>query len=149
LEQHEIVTATRPEAPIIVSVCVACRAKGAPLDASPGPALRADIEAGLLAQGIAASVRPVQCLSVCQRPVTVAVAAADGFTFFFGDLEGAEAADALCSFVGDYATRSHGFVPWKARPALLRAKIIARLPPPGWSPSDGRAPDQPAKEPIA
>ena len=130
--------ACRPGVPL-VSVCISCRAKNA--DAPPpGRLVEGAIAAALARHDIEALVRPVQCLSVCSRAATVAVQAADGYTFLFGDLETLEDADALAAFVAAYAKADYGFVPWRARPLELRSKIVARLPPALWSPADGRQP---------
>jgi predicted metal-binding protein len=88
-----------------------------------------------------AVVRPVQCLSVCKRPVTVAVSSADGYTFLFGDLETESGTAALTSFVASYRTSDYGLVPWRERAEVLRKGMVARVPPMAWSPDDGRAPN--------
>jgi predicted metal-binding protein len=87
-----------------------------------------------------ATLRRVQCLGVCKRPATVAVSAPDGYTFVFGDLEPQTGADAIVAFVRSYRGYAHGFVPWSARPELLRSRLVARIPSPGWSPEDGNPP---------
>jgi predicted metal-binding protein len=86
-------------------------------------------------------VRAVQCLGVCKRPATVAVSAPDGYTFVFGDLEPQSGADAVASFVLSYRIVDYGFVPWIARPELLRSRLVARIPSVKWSPEDGHPPD--------
>ena len=85
----------RPGSPL-VSICVSCRAKTA--DAPPpGPAFERFVALALAERAVDADVRPVQCLSVCSRAATVAVQAADGYAFLFGDLEGAADAAALAA----------------------------------------------------
>ena len=85
-------------------------------------------------------VRPVQCLSVCKRPATVAVTSADGYTFLFGDLAQETGTPALASFVQSYRIANYGLVPWRERADVLRKGMVARIPPLHWSPDDGRAP---------
>jgi predicted metal-binding protein len=85
-------------------------------------------------------LRPVQCLGVCKRAGTVAVTAPDGFTFVFGDLDPASAPAALAAFVDAYRAAPYGFVPWRARPEVLRRGLVARIPPAAWSPDDGAPP---------
>ena len=85
-------------------------------------------------------VRPVQCLGVCKRPATVAVTSPDGYTFLFGDLQTDSGSAALLSFVQSYQKSDYGLVPWRERADVLRKGMIARVPPPHWSPDDGRAP---------
>jgi predicted metal-binding protein len=85
-------------------------------------------------------VRPVQCLSVCRRPATVAVTSPDGYTFLFGDLQTDSGSAALVSFVESYQKADYGLVPWRERAEVLRKGMVARVPPLRWSPEDGRAP---------
>jgi predicted metal-binding protein len=86
-------------------------------------------------------VRAVQCLGVCKRPATIAVSAPDGYTFVFGDLEPESGAAAMAAFALSYSMGDYGFVPWAARPELLRSRLVARIPSVKWSPEDGRPPD--------
>jgi predicted metal-binding protein len=66
-------------------------------------------------------VRAVQCLGVCKRPATIAVS--------------------ITAFALSYSMGDYGFVPWAARPELLRSRLVARIPLVKWSPEDGRPPD--------
>jgi predicted metal-binding protein len=86
-------------------------------------------------------VRAVQCLGVCKRPATIAVSAPDGYTFVFGDLEPESGAAPITAFALSYSMGDYGFVPWAARPELLRSRLVARIPLVKWSPEDGRPPD--------
>jgi predicted metal-binding protein len=85
-------------------------------------------------------VRPTQCLSVCKRVCTVALSGEGRYTFLFGDLDPATDAASVVEMARACAAAEHGFVPWKERPEVLRKGMIARVPPPGWSPPDGSAP---------
>ena len=120
---------------VVVSVCTTC--KPAEGDAAIGQTL---LDATRTAIDGAATVRAVQCLGVCKRPATVAVSAPDGYTFVFGDLDPQTGPEAIASFVRSYRGYEHGFVPWSQRPELLRSRLVARIPSPGWSPDDGRPP---------
>jgi predicted metal-binding protein len=86
------------------------------------------------------TVRPVRCLGVCKRPATIAVSAPDGYTFVFGDLDPQNGPAAVAAFVKSYRQADYGFVPWAARPELLRTRLVARIPSALWSPQDGRPP---------
>jgi predicted metal-binding protein len=123
--------------PVMVSVCVTCKTEGG---AVVGPDMYAAVKAALGAAGADVTVRPVQCLSVCKRPATVAVSSMGGYTFLFGDLETEAGTAALTSFVTSYRTSDYGLVPWRERAEVLRKGMIARVPPASWSPDDGRAP---------
>jgi predicted metal-binding protein len=98
------------------------------------------VTAALDARDVAVMVRPVQCLSVCKRPTTVAVTSQDGYTFLFGDLLTDTGPDAVASFVQSYQQSDYGLVPWRERADVLRKGMVARVPPLRWSPEDGRAP---------
>ena len=125
----------KPGSPVIVSVCVTCKA-AQDTEIRHGPALIDALRAAL-ADDVA--VRPVQCLGVCKRPTTVAVSGAQGFTFVFGDLTPVAVGD-IATFVQSYRAADYGFVPWRQRPEILRRSLVARLPPAAWSPDDGSPP---------
>src|SRR5271155_2800654 len=87
--------ASAPSGPVTVSVCVTCKiADGGEL---VGPAMLAAVQAALGNEGANVEVRPVQCLSVCKRPATVAITSPDGYSFLFGDLQTESGAAALAS----------------------------------------------------
>ena len=130
--------ADAPSGPVIVSVCITC--KTADGGTVVGPAMFAAVQAALGKDDANVMVRPVQCLSVCTRPATVAVSSPDGYTFLFGDLQTESGTAALASFVKSYQKSSYGLVPWRERAEVLRKGMVARVPPMRWSPDDGRAP---------
>ena len=47
---------------------------------------------------------------------------------------------ALLEMAQAMVAQPFGFVPWKHRPEALRSRIVARIPPPEWSPEDGASP---------
>jgi predicted metal-binding protein len=129
----------KPSGPVVVSVCTTCRLasdEATRIGARMLEALRPVMQAN--APDV--KVRAVQCLGVCKRPATVAVSAADGYTFVFGDLEPQSAPAAIASFVQSYRGVDYGFVPWIERPELLRSRLVARIPAVAWSPDDGHPP---------
>jgi predicted metal-binding protein len=129
--------ANAPSGPILVSVCITCKAAdGATV---VGPDMFESVKAAIGTSGYV-QVRPVQCLSVCKRPATVAVTSADGYTFLFGDLQTDSGTAALVSFVKSYQKSDYGLVPWRERADVLRKGMVARVPPMRWSPDDGSAP---------
>jgi predicted metal-binding protein len=123
---------------VVISVCITC--KTADGSAVVGPGMFAAVKAAIGDADANVLVRPVQCLSVCKRPATVAVSSADGYTFLFGDLETESGTAALKSFVTSYQASDYGLVPWRERAEVLRKGMVARVPPMAWSPDDGRAP---------
>ena len=128
-----------PAGPVVVSVCISCKAADGS-GAVVGPDMFDALNAAFGDGDAAIMVRPVQCLSVCKRPATVAVTSPDGYTFLFGDLQTDSGSAALVSFVESYQKADYGLVPWRERAEVLRKGMVARVPPMRWSPEDGRAP---------
>jgi predicted metal-binding protein len=122
---------------IVVSVCISCRAAEGANDASPGSDLLTNLRERL-PPGVA--LRPVQCLSVCKRPATVALTGRGRYTYLFGDIDPACGVDDLLACIETYRTREHGYMLWRERPETLRRGVLARIPPPGWQPEDGAHP---------
>src|SRR6202171_5232409 len=127
-----------PAGPVIVSGCVTCKISDR--GAMVAPDMFAAVQAAIGDGDPNVQVRPVQCLSVCKRPATVAVTSPDGYTFLFGDLQTESGTAALVSFVKSYRNSDYGLVPWRERAEVLRKGMAARVPPMRWSPDDGRAP---------
>ena len=133
----EAVRVNVPIGPTFVSVCITCKAADG--GAVVGPDMFEAVKAAI-GSSDHVQVRPVQCLSVCKRPATVAVSSADGYTFLFGDLQTESGTAALVSFVESYQKSDYGLVPWRERAEVLRKGMVARVPPMRWSPDDGSAP---------
>src|ERR1700754_890170 len=127
-----------PGGPIVVRVCITCKTVDG--GALVGPQMYTAVQAAIGQDDANIAVRPVQCLSVCKRPATVAVTSPDGYTFLFGDLQTETGAAALVSFVQSYRKSDFGLVPWRERAEVLRKGMVARVPPLRWSPADGSAP---------
>lgn len=124
---------------VIITVCTSCRAAGTPREEAPGLTLFAN--AAIAAAGHSGvCVRPTQCLSVCKRICAATLSGEGAYTFVFGDLDPAVDAAALVAMATACRDAPFGFVPWKERPEALRKGIIARIPPPDWSPDDGSSP---------
>ncbi|MDQ0315688.1 DUF1636 domain-containing protein [Amorphus orientalis] len=120
--------------PVRLMVCTTCRAPGMPSDdpARPGARLHAALEDRLardpdLAGRIA--IEPVECLSVCKRPCTVAVSGPDRWTYVYGDLDAEHSADTILAGIGLYAETADGIVPWRQRPTEFKKGVVARIPP--------------------
>ena len=129
--------ANAPSGVTVVSVCITCKtADGAIV---VGPDMFESVKAAI-GSSDHIQVRPVQCLSVCKRPATVAVTSPDGYTFLFGDLQTESGTAALVSFVKSYQRSDYGLAPWRERAEVLRKGMVARMPPMRWSPPDGSAP---------
>ncbi len=118
---------------VTIFVCVSCRR---PVESSvegfdqPGIALVDSLRRRLKANGHGdASVEPVDCLAVCERPCTVAFAAAGKWTYLVGDLDPLSHAEEVAGAAASFAASETGIIPWRERPMSFRKGVIARVPP--------------------
>jgi predicted metal-binding protein len=139
-ESAKHLSGAKPGPSTIVSVCATCRASSTETP-RVGEMMLAALVPVLQDQVPDVAVRMVQCLGVCRRPATVSVSAQEGYTFVFGDLDPQSGPPAIAAFAKAYRDADYGFVPWAARPELLRTRLVARIPSVLWSPKDGRPPD--------
>jgi predicted metal-binding protein len=78
-------------------------------------------------------IQPIACMSGCKRACATGLMAGNKVGYVFGDLPpDAAAADAIIQVAALYAASKDGFLPRAARPPLLQAGILARLPPLSW-----------------
>ncbi len=139
-ESPKHLSTVKPGCSAIVSVCATCRVASSSDVPRIGEVMLAALTPVLQDRLPDVLVRTVQCLGVCKRPATVAISAQEGYTFVFGDLDPQTGPDAIAAFVKSYRDADYGFVPWAARPELLRSRLVARIPSVLWSPQDGRPP---------
>ncbi|MEM1047366.1 MAG: DUF1636 domain-containing protein [Pseudomonadota bacterium] len=118
----------------IRSICLRCR--------DDRETISADIRGGArLAQAVlqsgikeaALDVRGVHCLSQCKRPCTVAISGPDRFTYLFGDLDPTCHAQDVVDLAALYVRSPNGFMARNDRPQAMRAGVLGRVPPLGWS----------------
>jgi predicted metal-binding protein len=105
-------------------ICITCRGTG---DDRPGAALLEAVEPRLRDAGIV--VTAVECLSVCKRPCTIALAARGKWTYVIGDLDPLADVNNVVSMARSYDATTDGIVPWRERPAPIRKGTGARIPP--------------------
>ena len=123
------------EAPeTVLSVCTTCRAAGDTAEPRAGARLLAALRAEAEAEPVPGlRIEGVECLSVCKRPCTVAVASPGRWTYVYGDFDALERADesarTILAGLRDYQRTSDGIVPWRARPEAFRKGVVARIPP--------------------
>jgi predicted metal-binding protein len=115
---------------VTIYVCSTCRA---PDDDPDGPRagtrLAAELRRKARRGGLESiAVVPVECLSVCRRPVTVGFAAPGKWTYVYGDFP-AGSADEILAAAARYAAADEGLIPWRERPESLKRGVVARLPP--------------------
>jgi predicted metal-binding protein len=115
-----------------VFICVAC--KGNADDAlAPGHELVSALQKGLAAAGAEGiTAKGVECLAVCKRPCTLALAAAGKWTYIVGDLDPVAHTHDVVDMALAFQRSTNGIVPWAERPAPFRKGVIARVPPLGF-----------------
>lgn len=114
-----------------ILVCVKCRMAGEEKD--PDFSKRAG---GRLYRDVATAaegaddieVVPVECFQVCNRPVTIGLAADAKWTWLVGDF-GPGSAEEILAAARLYAASPDGATPKKERPDALKRAMLARLPP--------------------
>ncbi|MCK2053540.1 DUF1636 domain-containing protein [Methylobacterium sp. 37f] len=117
-------------AAVTLYVCATCRAAGDVSEPRAGARLLAALQEAVSAGGHPGiTVESVECLSVCKRPCTVAVASQGRWTYVYGDLDPVASAGIILDGVALYAETPDGIVPWKARPQEFRKGVVARIPP--------------------
>jgi predicted metal-binding protein len=111
----------------VIYVCITCRRAGAEdCEPRPGAVLAAATLEAAKASGIA--VRPVRCLANCTRGPSAAIRSNGSWTYVFGGLE-PDCASALVEGARLLAGDPDGLLPWRGRPAPLKGRLIARVPP--------------------
>jgi predicted metal-binding protein len=107
-------------------VCITCKAG----EDRPGQALFDALSARIAADG-EAGIRlcAVECLSVCKRPCTVALAARGKWTYVVGDLSLDSHLEDIVTAARRFALTEDGIVPWRERPIPFRKGVISRTPP--------------------
>lgn len=129
-----------PAADVDIFICTSCAAGDDEPKGTTAHAFIAAINERLASQqteGITA--RPVECLAVCKRPCTLALAAADKWTYIIGDLTLAHSDDVVAAAIA-FQRSSNGIVPWSERPLPFRKGVIARVPPLGFVQPDPETP---------
>ena len=125
---------------LILSICLRCRDgredRGTDLDQRGGRRLARAVERVLptseaAKRGIA--LRGVHCMSQCKRSCTIALSGPDRFTYLFGDLDPTVHVGDVLTVAAAYADATDGFLPRPARPEVLQAGILGRIPPLGFA----------------
>ena len=113
-----------------ILVCTKCRMADEPkepMENRMGSRLyRAVSEAAVGATDV--EIVPVECLSVCKRPVTIGFSAKGKWTYLYGDFP-LDSAPAILDAARLYARAEDGLIPWGDRPAALKLGVISRIPP--------------------
>jgi predicted metal-binding protein len=105
-------------------VCVTCKSGEGPMGAGLFEAL-----GERLAAEPDIALKAVECLSVCKRPCTVALAGRGKWTYVVGDLRRETHLDDIVVAARRYAASPEGVVPWRERPLAFRKGVVSRIPP--------------------
>src|SRR5271167_1216063 len=105
-------------------VCVTCKSDDGPL----GAGLFAALDERLASEPDIV-LRSIECLSVCKRPCTVALAAPGKWTYVVGDLTREAHVEDIVTAARRYAASPAGIVPWRERPLSFRRGVVSRTPP--------------------
>ena len=106
-------------------VCVTCKSDEGPMGAGLFEAL-----GERLAAEPDIALEAVECLAVCKRPCTVALAGTDKWTYVVGDLEREIASRRYRRRPPAAMPASpEGIVPWRERPLAFRKGVVSRIPP--------------------
>jgi predicted metal-binding protein len=118
----------------LVYVCITCRAAGEPdQEPRPGELLAAATERA--AAGTEVEVRRLRCLANCTRGPSAAMRANGSWTYLFGGLD-TTCGEALIAGARLLAGAADGILPWRGRPEPLKGRLIARVPPLGFTETD-------------
>ncbi|MGK7902667.1 MAG: DUF1636 domain-containing protein [Hormoscilla sp.] len=75
-------------------------------------------------------IQEVKCMSACSHHCAVSFAAADKYTYVFGDLQILpETAAAVLACASQYYAKPDGMLPWSERPQPMKKGVVARIPP--------------------
>ena len=123
--------AQQPDATVFI--CVTCKVPDSGGETLAGRALFDAVTARLRERAeTGITVAPVQCLAVCKRPCTVALAGSGKWTSVVGDLDPCLHADDIIAAALGYQASENGVIPWSQRPLSFRKGVVSRTPPAGF-----------------
>jgi predicted metal-binding protein len=115
---------------ITIHVCTTCRLGDEPLEPKESRSgARLYRELSQRAMDADFEIVPVECLSVCKRPVTIGFSAPGKWSYIYGDFPPDNSAAAILAAAQLYADAPDGLVPWRERPEEIKRGVIARIPP--------------------
>lgn len=80
--------------------------------------------------GSGCTVKPVECLAVCERPATLSLTGHGKWTYLLGNISPVADLASLVETARAYASSPNGIIPMDQRPPAFRDWVIARSPPP-------------------
>jgi len=118
------------ESAVTVFVCISCRRRVGDAEGAfdqPGRGLASVLRRKLQRADVA--ITEVDCLAVCTRPCTLALAGANKWTYLIGDLEPESHLEEIVAAVKSFAASENGIIAWRERPPSFRKGVVARVPP--------------------
>jgi predicted metal-binding protein len=113
-----------------IHVCTTCRLADEPLEPKEARSgARLYRELSTRANDEEFEVIPVECLSVCKRPVTIGFSAPGKWSYIYGDFPPGSSAETILAAARLYAETPDGLIPWPHRPAEIKRGVVARIPP--------------------
>lgn len=116
----------RPLHPVTIDICTACRRSDDP--EGDGRVLLEQVEA-LCAGEDGITVRPIECMAVCDRQVTVALRGPGLWSYVLGDVNAMRDGAELVAAARAVAASPHGVPKLRERPPVFRKGVICRLLP--------------------
>jgi predicted metal-binding protein len=113
-----------------IHVCTTCRLGDEPLEpkeARSGARLYREVSARAREEEF--DVVPIECLSVCKRPVTIGFSAPGKWSYIYGDFPPDSSAEMILAAAQLYADAPDGLIPWRERPEQIKRGVVARVPP--------------------
>lgn len=123
--------------PITLYVCTTCRPAGDAGEPRLGARVHERLRDEITARGLGSEivVAPVECLSVCKRPATIAATGPDRWTYVYADVTLDTDMASLIEGLRAMRRAPNGITAWRERPESMRRGVVARIPPhPGASP---------------
>ena len=118
------------ESEVTVFIRVSCRRRlggGAEAFDRPGAGIASALRREFYGSNVA--IAEVDCLAVCTRPCTLALAGADKWTYLIGDLDPESHLEEIVAAVKGFAASKNGIIAWRERPLSFRKGVVARVPP--------------------
>jgi predicted metal-binding protein len=113
-----------------IHVCTTCRLGDEPLEpkeSRSGARLYHELSARVSEEEF--EVVPVECLSVCKRPVTIGFSAPGKWSYIYGDFPPDSSAETILAAAQLYTDTPDGLIPWRERPEEIKRGVVARVPP--------------------
>jgi predicted metal-binding protein len=112
-----------------IHICTTCKSADDPSEERAGARLYRNVADLAAARGANVRIVPVECLSVCKRPVTFGFAAPGKWTYVYADAAPETAAETILLGAALYGDTPDGLIPWKQRPDALKKGVVSRVPP--------------------